>query len=191
VTERLITPDISAIFQLNITCIYPPVALPSLFFLLCSTYVMGFFDDGYEGNGFLYLYDRISFIQSKNNSQYLHFFWGGREFSIHDFWSRFQTPFWLLLLESFVGTFPFLFFAFDGTQTANQIADQGSGPGSALTQLLFISLVFDFSLAVNVWVFFRVSGGLFNPAVRGGKSMWLPKLLRIQQRSHWNYVLWE
>lgn len=31
--------------------------------------------------------------------------------------------------------------------------------------LLYISLAFSFSLAVNAWVFFRVSGGLFNPAV--------------------------
>lgn len=31
--------------------------------------------------------------------------------------------------------------------------------------LLYISLAFGFSLAVNAWVFFRISGGLFNPAV--------------------------
>jgi aquaporin related protein len=31
--------------------------------------------------------------------------------------------------------------------------------------LLYISLIFGFSLMVCVWVFFRVSGGLFNPAV--------------------------
>lgn len=34
-----------------------------------------------------------------------------------------------------------------------------------LTQLLYISLAFGFSLAVNVSIFARVSGGLFNPAV--------------------------
>ena len=33
------------------------------------------------------------------------------------------------------------------------------------SQLLYISLSFGFSLAVNAWVFFRISGGLFNPAV--------------------------
>jgi aquaporin related protein len=32
---------------------------------------------------------------------------------------------------------------------------------------MYIALVFGFSLAVNAWVFFRVSGGLFNPAVSG------------------------
>lgn len=62
----------------------------------------------------------------------------------------------------FVGTTMFLFFAFGGTQIANTLT-----PASApdLQQLLFISLSFGFSLAVTAWVFFRISGGLFNPAV--------------------------
>jgi glycerol uptake facilitator-like aquaporin len=34
-----------------------------------------------------------------------------------------------------------------------------------LLQQQYISLAFGFSLAVNAWVWFRVSGGLFNPAV--------------------------
>lgn len=33
------------------------------------------------------------------------------------------------------------------------------------SQLLYISLSFGFSLTVCAWIFFRVSGGLFNPAV--------------------------
>jgi aquaporin rerated protein, other eukaryote len=76
----------------------------------------------------------------------------------------------------FAGTFMFLFFAFGGTQVANtaavfsDAATAGQEDGS-ITQapntsvLLFIALSFGFSLMVNVWVFFRVSGGLFNPAV--------------------------
>lgn len=36
---------------------------------------------------------------------------------------------------------------------------------SSPSVLLYVALSFDFSLAVNVWIFFRVSGGLFNPAV--------------------------
>jgi aquaporin related protein len=62
----------------------------------------------------------------------------------------------------FVGTFMFLFFAFAATQIANTIT-----PSTAptLDQLLFISLAFGFSLAVTAWVFYRISGGLFNPAV--------------------------
>lgn len=76
----------------------------------------------------------------------------------------------------FAGTFMFLFFSFGGTQVANTAAiysnraTAGQEDGS-ITQapntsvLLFIALSFGFSLMVNVWVFFRVSGGLFNPAV--------------------------
>lgn len=63
-----------------------------------------------------------------------------------------------------MGTFLFLFFAFAGTQIANEATITSTGPD--LQRLLYISLIFGFSLAVNVWVFFRVSGGLFNPAVR-------------------------
>lgn len=76
----------------------------------------------------------------------------------------------------FAGTFMFLFFAFGGTQVANTAAiysdraTAGQQDGS-ITQapntsvLLYIALSFGFSLMVNVWVFYRVSGGLFNPAV--------------------------
>jgi aquaporin related protein len=66
----------------------------------------------------------------------------------------------------------FLFFAFAGTQVANIGAgDQatqsttGEATGFNPATLLYISLCFGFSLMVNAWVFFRISGGLFNPAV--------------------------
>jgi aquaporin related protein len=65
-------------------------------------------------------------------------------------------------LGEFVGTFLFLFFAFAATQVANNLL--GTSPMN-IGALLYISLAFGFSLAVNVWVFFRISGGLFNPAV--------------------------
>ncbi|KAF2872783.1 aquaporin-like protein [Massariosphaeria phaeospora] len=79
----------------------------------------------------------------------------------------------------FAGTFMFLFFAFGGTQVANTAAQfsdaatAGQEDGS-ITQapntsiLLYIALSFGMSLMVNVWVFYRVSGGLFNPAVTLG-----------------------
>jgi aquaporin related protein len=68
-------------------------------------------------------------------------------------------------------------FAFGGTQVANTAALYSDAAtagqeNDGLTQapntsvLLYISLIFGFSLMVCVWVFFRVSGGLFNPAVR-------------------------
>jgi hypothetical protein len=70
-------------------------------------------------------------------------------------------------LGEFVGTFLFLFFAYGGTQTANQPIQRSTATSATpdLNQLLYISLVFGFSLAINVWIFFRISGGLFNPAV--------------------------
>jgi aquaporin related protein len=69
-------------------------------------------------------------------------------------------------LGEFVGTFLFLFFAFAGTQVANMTAAVNPLAGqNQASVLLYISLSFGFSLAVTVWVFFRISGGLFNPAV--------------------------
>jgi len=62
----------------------------------------------------------------------------------------------------FVGTFLFLFFSFGGTQVANLITPSQTPDPS---QLLYISLSFGFSLAVTAWAFYRISGGLFNPAV--------------------------
>lgn len=78
-------------------------------------------------------------------------------------------------LGEFFGTFMFLFFAFAATHVANASANaqvqaqaqQSGSNGSASTlasapqasTLLYISLAFGFSLAVNVWIFFRISGG--------------------------------
>lgn len=48
----------------------------------------------------------------------------------------------------------------------------GSTAATANTSnLLYIALSFGFSLAVNAWIFFRVSGGLFNPAVSLGMAL--------------------
>jgi len=70
------------------------------------------------------------------------------------------------MLGEFVGTFLFLFFAFGPTQVANTVNTLDIATQASLTSnILFISLAFGFSLAVNAWVFFRISGGLFNPAV--------------------------
>lgn len=88
----------------------------------------------------------------------------------------------------FAGTFLFLFFAFSATQVANAAAAGADTHDGSLTQipntgtLMFISLAFGFSLAVNAWVFFRISGGLFNPAVTLGMGLigaisWLRALL--------------
>jgi aquaporin related protein len=67
----------------------------------------------------------------------------------------------------FVGTFMFLFFAFSGQlMITNQASDRSIlNGGTSSQQNIFTALVYGFSLLVNVWAFFRISGGLFNPAV--------------------------
>jgi aquaporin related protein len=66
------------------------------------------------------------------------------------------------VLGEFIGTTLFLFFAFAGITVAKL---QGLGPPNLLV-LMYISATFGASLTVNAWIFFRISGGLFNPAVR-------------------------
>lgn len=51
----------------------------------------------------------------------------------------------------------------DTTATAGTTS--GAATGFNIGVYLYISVIFGFSLMVNVWVFFRISGGLFNPAV--------------------------
>lgn len=63
----------------------------------------------------------------------------------------------------FIGTVLFLWFAFAGTQVAAM-----SNPSADVLQpqgLVYISLSFGMSLLVVAWAMYRVSGGLFNPAV--------------------------
>lgn len=64
----------------------------------------------------------------------------------------------------------FLFFAFAATQVGNAAAQGGQTQNNnTLSQvpnsgtLIYISLAFGFSLAVNAWVFFRISGGMSCP----------------------------
>lgn len=72
-----------------------------------------------------------------------------------------------------IGTCFFLVFAFAGTQVANIQSEGGNEEntttgditGFNVNTLLYISLSFGFSLMVNAWVFFRISGALFNPAL--------------------------
>ncbi|KAL4961568.1 uncharacterized protein BDV14DRAFT_192149 [Aspergillus stella-maris] len=64
----------------------------------------------------------------------------------------------------FVGTFLFLFFAFAGTQVANTPKPVDGAPPNT-DALLYSALSFGFSLVVNIWAFYRITGGLFNPAV--------------------------
>lgn len=74
-----------------------------------------------------------------------------------------------------VRTFLSLFLGFAGAQTVSQpVAGASITAGPNAEKLLYISLVFEFSLAINAWIFFRVSSGLFNTAVT-----WALYLVRV------------
>lgn len=71
----------------------------------------------------------------------------------------------VVIFGEFCGTFMFLFLAYIGTQTA--INTNSSVPTTPLRpfSLMYVAASFGAALAVNVWVFYRVTGGMFNPAV--------------------------
>ncbi|CAN8102683.1 unnamed protein product [Discula destructiva] len=84
------------------------------------------------------------------------------------------------MIGEYLGTMMFLFFGFVAAQTGNEKADitlQASlnftnpPPGPSLIQIAYISSVFGLSLATNVFVWYRVSGGMFNPSISFG--LWL------------------
>ncbi|KAK0611964.1 aquaporin-like protein [Immersiella caudata] len=88
----------------------------------------------------------------------------------------------------FVGTFLFLFFAYAGNVTAASraptLAPDSGTSGLRSDTILFISLAYSLSLLVTVWAFYRISGGLFNPAVTFGlvlsnKLPWIRGVLFI------------
>ncbi|KAK9459843.1 aquaporin-like protein [Lipomyces oligophaga] len=67
------------------------------------------------------------------------------------------------VIGEFCGTFLFLFMAFAIAQAANSTSDAIATPNPA--QLVMISCGFGFSVAANVAIFFKVSGGQLNPCV--------------------------
>ena len=76
-----------------------------------------------------------------------------------------RTPL-VVVCGEFAGTFLFLFLAFIGAQSAidtNNFDDLKAPLGPA--SLMYIASAFGASLTINVWIFYRVSGGMFNPAV--------------------------
>lgn len=84
----------------------------------------------------------------------------------------------IAVVGEFVGTFLFLFFSFAGTQISNT-PKPPAGANPNTSNLLYASLSFGFSLVVNVWAFYRVTGGLFNPSVRV-----IPSILEKQLRNN-------
>ncbi|KAK8002894.1 hypothetical protein PG989_002613, partial [Apiospora arundinis] len=69
----------------------------------------------------------------------------------------------------FVGTFMFLFMGYSGhLMILDQVStDRNSVANSSLgfLQTMAVGFTYGFSLLVSVWAFYRISGGLFNPAV--------------------------
>ncbi|KAF5002866.1 hypothetical protein FGRMN_27 [Fusarium graminum] len=75
----------------------------------------------------------------------------------------------VIIIGEFCGTFMFLLLSFIGAQTA--LVTNNSNNSSAPLEpfsLMYIAASFGTALAVNVWIFYRVSGGMFNPAVTLG-----------------------
>lgn len=72
----------------------------------------------------------------------------------------------IVVFGEFCGTFMFLLMAFIGTQAAIENNSPGN-PDAPLFpfSLMYIAASFGTAVAVNVWVFYRITGGMFNPAV--------------------------
>jgi aquaporin related protein len=64
----------------------------------------------------------------------------------------------------FVGTTFFLLIGLGGIQAVSGEGADGS-PGSTIEKVLYISTCMGFSLLVSAWLFFRVTGALFNPNI--------------------------
>lgn len=69
-------------------------------------------------------------------------------------------------IGEFIGTYLFLFFGYAGHLMAvSQAGEMSINGGVSQQTVLTIAIAYGFSLLVNVWAFYRISGGLFNPAV--------------------------
>ncbi|KAI1843208.1 hypothetical protein JX266_010562 [Neoarthrinium moseri] len=70
----------------------------------------------------------------------------------------------------FVGTFFFLFFGYAGHL---MVIDESTAPPATpgAVQTILVALTYGFSLLVTAWAFYRISGGLFNPAVTFGMCL--------------------
>ncbi|ESZ94615.1 hypothetical protein SBOR_5026 [Sclerotinia borealis F-4128] len=80
-------------------------------------------------------------------------------------WMKWMNSDWknhiVAVIGELIGTTLFLFFGYAGIEVAKL---QDRKPPD-LEVLFYISATFGASLMVNAWIFFRISGGLFNPAV--------------------------
>jgi len=103
-----------------------------------------------------------------------------RQLSLPHQWPRLSNVrllLWLALsmsqakpkLAEYVGTTMFLFMGFSAAHIANLPGAKVILPDGTVSistsNLLFIATAFGFSLFINAWLFYRVSGSMFNPAV--------------------------
>lgn len=93
--------------------------------------------------------------------------------------SGFQNHF-MAALGEFIGTTMFLFLAEGGAKTAQLAVSSNNAQTTGPTQLnnetiMFIALSFGMSLLVTAWMFYRITGGLFNPAIT--VALWLVGVL--------------
>lgn len=66
----------------------------------------------------------------------------------------------------FVGTFFFPWMGYSSQMMVfNQAPAQAIAGGLSSETVVYTALVYGFSLLVNAWAFYRISGGPFNPAV--------------------------
>ncbi|PHH92922.1 hypothetical protein CDD83_3412 [Cordyceps sp. RAO-2017] len=74
----------------------------------------------------------------------------------------------IVVIGEFCGTFMFLLISFIAAETAITTNSTDATAPLAPFSIMYIAASFGMALAVNVWIFFRVSGGQFNPAVTLG-----------------------
>lgn len=65
----------------------------------------------------------------------------------------------------FIGTTFFLLLGLGGIQAATAEDNSSKLPASDIQHTLYIATSMGFSLLVSAWLFFRITGGLFNPNV--------------------------
>lgn len=76
-------------------------------------------------------------------------------------------------ISEFVGTFFFLWMGYSGQlMVLSQVSSLAIVGGASSETIVFIAIIYSFSLLVNAWAFYRISGGLFNPVVCAGTPGW-------------------
>jgi aquaporin related protein len=78
--------------------------------------------------------------------------------------NNFRNDFLAAVLE-FVGTVFFLLFGLGGIQASTAEVSIAGRPASDIERVLYISTSMGLSLLISAWMFYRVTGGLFNPNV--------------------------